>query len=81
MKNPFTVAGVLSLLQAVGPITAALPAFKGIYDGIVSVFDKDTDQETLKTAYRELQEENSGGHARLQEMLRVAQNAEAPRQL
>jgi hypothetical protein len=42
----------------------------------VSTFKKDTDQDTLKAAYRELQSENSGGHARLQEMLRQAEAAE-----
>lgn len=72
----FTVTGILSLLQAVGPVVAALPAFKSVYDQIVETFDDDTDQETLRTAYRELQNENAGGHARLQEMLRKAQEAE-----
>jgi hypothetical protein len=73
MASPFTIANVVRLLQAVGPVTAALPAFKEVYDGIVSTFKKDTDQETLKNAYRELQAENSGGHARLQEILRKAE--------
>lgn len=68
----FSITGVLNLLKAVGPVTAALPEFKSIYDQIVSTFKKDSDQETLKTAYRELQSENSGGHVRLQEMLRKA---------
>ena len=70
---PFTIAGVIKLLQAVGPITAALPDFKNVYDQIVSTFKSDTDQKTLQTAYQELQAENSGGHARLQEMLRKAE--------
>lgn len=69
----FSVASVLKFLQAVGPITAALPEFKTIYDQIVSTFKKSSDQDTLKTAYRELQSENSGGHTRLQEMLRQAE--------
>jgi hypothetical protein len=76
MASPFSVAGVIRMLQAIGPITAALPEVKEVYDGIVSTFKKDTDQETLKNAYRELQAENSGGHARLQEMLRRAAEAE-----
>jgi hypothetical protein len=72
----FTIAGILKLLQAVGPVTAALPEFKSVYDGIVATFKSNTDQETLRKAYTELQSENSGGHARLQEMLRQAEAAE-----
>jgi hypothetical protein len=69
----FAIADILKLLQAVGPITAAIPEFKKTYDQIVSTFHKPADQETLRTAYQELQAENSGGHARLQEMLRQAE--------
>jgi hypothetical protein len=69
---PFTVAGIIRLLTAVGPITAALPQFKEVFDGIVGTFKNHDDQATLQAAYRELQNENSGGHVRLQEMLRKA---------
>jgi len=69
----FKITDILKLLQAVGPVTAAIPEFKNIYDQIVATFKKPADQETLKTAYRELQSENSGGHARLQEILRKAE--------
>lgn len=72
----FTVAGVLKLLQAVGPFTAALPEFRDIYNQIVATFKKDTDQETLKRALAETQQYNTGGHLRLQEMLRQAEKAE-----
>jgi hypothetical protein len=72
----FSITGILKLLQAVGPVTAALPEFKQTYDQIVSTFHKSADQQTLKTAYEELQAENSGGHARLQEMLRQAEASE-----
>jgi len=68
-----TIANLIKLLQAVGPVTAALPQFKAVWDEIVSTFKSDTDQKTLQLAYRELQSENSGGHARLQEMLRQAE--------
>jgi hypothetical protein len=71
----FSIAGILKMLQAVGPFTAALPEFKAVYDQIVKTF-KSTDQQTLKDAYRELQSENSGGHERLQEMLRKAEQEE-----
>jgi hypothetical protein len=64
----------LKLLQAVGPVTAALPEFKQTFDQIVGTFKKPATIRTrLRTAYDELQAENSGGHARLQEMLRKAE--------
>jgi hypothetical protein len=50
-----------------------LPEFKSVYDQIVGTFKSSADQNTLKQAYQELQAENSGGHARLQEMLRKAE--------
>lgn len=67
-----TIPTVLKFLQAIGPITAALPEVKNLFDDIVGTF-KGKDQDTLKKAYAELQAENSGGHARLQEMLRKAE--------
>lgn len=69
----FNLTDVLRLLPAVGPVVAALPEFKKIYDQITGTFRSDKDQQTLKDAYRELQAENTGGHARLQEMLRQAE--------
>jgi hypothetical protein len=69
----FSIPAIMKLLQAVGPITAALPEFKQTYDQIVSTFKNPNDQDTLRKAYDELQAENSGGHARLQEMLRKAE--------
>lgn len=69
---PFTVAGIMRLLQAVGPITAALPQFAQHFQQVKSLFNE-KDQDTLQQAYTELQTENSGGHARLQEMLRKAE--------
>lgn len=69
----FTVAGIMKLLQAVGPLVARLPEFKAHYRQVVDTFKGEQDQQTLITAYRELQAENSGGHQRLQEMLRQAE--------
>lgn len=69
----FVIADILRLLQAVGPVTAAIPEFKKTFDQIVGTFKKPQDQDTLKKAYQELMAENSGGHARLQEMLRKAE--------
>lgn len=68
----FTIAGIMKLLQALGPVATRLPEFKAHYRQIVDTF-KQKDQQTLITAYRELQAENQGGHARLQEMLRRAE--------
>lgn len=76
MASQLNISTVLKLLQAVGPVTAALPQFKAVYDEITETFSSKTDQQTLQQAYRELQAENSGGHARLQEMLRQAEQAE-----
>lgn len=69
----FAILDILKLLQAVGPVTAAIPEFKKTFDQIVGTFKHPDDQATLRTAYQELQAENSGGHARLQEMLRQAE--------
>jgi hypothetical protein len=69
----FSIPSIIKMLQVVGPITAALPQFKEVYDDIVKTFKSDTDQKTLQTAYQELQAGNSGGHVRLQEMLRQAE--------
>lgn len=69
----FKLIDILKLLPAVGPVVAALPEFKAVYDQIVGTFRNPQDQQTLKTAYQELQAENSGGHARLQELLRKAE--------
>lgn len=67
------VAIALRALQAVGPITAALPEFKNLWDTFTGLVNNDSDQETLKKAYEELLAENTGGHVRLQEMLRKAE--------
>lgn len=67
------VAIALRALQAVGPITAALPEFKALWDQFTGLVNNDNDKETLKKAYEELLAENTGGHVRLQEMLRKAE--------
>lgn len=64
------VAIGIKALQAVGPITAALPEFKALYDQFIRLVKDKDDQETLKKAYDEILAENTGGHTRLQEMLR-----------
>lgn len=62
------LASILQLLPAVGPVVAALPEFKAVFDQIVSTFQS-KDQITLKLAYTELMKENDEGHRRLQEKL------------
>lgn len=70
---PFAIPAVLKFLQVVGPLTARAPEFIAIFNQIKSTFKSDTDQATLQKAYEELLAENTGGHARLQEMLRKAE--------
>lgn len=68
----FGIASILNLLNAVGPITAALPEFKSVYDDIVKTFDSKTDQNTLKAAYAASVKDNEEGHAELQQLLAQA---------
>lgn len=70
----FAIPAIIKFLQVVGPVTARLPEFKEVYDQIVATFSSDSDQDTLKKAYEELLAENTGGHQRLQEMLRKAES-------
>lgn len=72
MAFPITIPVVLKALQAIGPVAARLPEFKAFYDQVVASFSSKTDQATLKKAHEELLAENTGGHERLQEMLRKA---------
>lgn len=68
----FTVALALELLQAVPKVVAAAPSFKKIWDQIVGVFDKDTDQDTLKEAYDLAISDAADAHTDLQDL--VARN-------
>jgi hypothetical protein len=67
----FDLSSILKLLPAVGPVVAALPEFKKVYDQIVGTFKED-DQAVLKDAYADLMAENDEGHARLQKKLDAA---------
>lgn len=67
----FNLESVLKLLPAVGPVVAALPEFKRIFDDVVATFGTN-DQATLKGAYADLIADNDEGHARLQEKLAAA---------
>ncbi len=67
----FDLSSVLKLLPAVGPVVAALPEFKAIYDQIVGTF-KQQDQVMLLEAYADLITDNDESHTRLQEKLAAA---------
>lgn len=67
----FALATVLTLLDKVGPVVAAIPQFKEVFDGIVGTF-KEKDQAVLKQTYATLIAENDEGFARLDAKLEEA---------
>lgn len=67
----FDLTSILKLLPVVGPVAAALPEFKAVYDQIVSTFHEH-DQGVLREAYADLIADNDVGHARLQDKLAAA---------
>lgn len=67
----FNLQSILGLLPAVGPVVAALPEFKKVYDQIVSTFKED-DQAVLKEAYADIMADNDEGYARLDAKLAEA---------
>ncbi len=68
----FDISSILKLLPVVGPVVAAAPEFKKIYDQIVATFDDDADQDQLKEAYKDIIADNDAGHKRLQDKLAAA---------
>lgn len=62
---------ILRSLPAVGPLVAALPEFKALFDAAVATLNP-TDQATAKEAYDDLVADNAEGHARLQAKLAEA---------
>jgi hypothetical protein len=67
----FGLPVILKAIQAIGPITAALPDVKKLIDqGIAALSTKD--QAVAKDAYDDLIADNAAGHARLQDKLREA---------
>lgn len=63
---------LIGLLPAVGPIVAALPEFKAIFDLGVKALNPQ-DQDTAKAAYQDMIANNAAGHARFQEKLAAAE--------
>ena len=68
----FDITSILKLLPVVGPVVAALPEFRNVFDQIVGTFDDDADQTVLKEAYVDLMADNDAGHRRLQDKLAAA---------
>lgn len=62
---------ILRSLPVVGPVLAAAPEFKALYDAAVAALNP-TDQDTAKEAYADLIADNDAGHARLQAKLAEA---------
>lgn len=67
----FDLKAILGLLPAVGPVVAALPEFKKVFDEIVGTFKED-DQQVLKEAYADIMADNDEGYARLDAKLAEA---------
>ena len=67
----FDLKSILGLLPAVGPVIAALPEFKKVFDQIVGTFNT-KDQAVLREAYEDIKADNDEGHARLQAKLAEA---------
>ncbi len=63
---------LLTLLPAVGPVVAALPEFKAIFDLGVKALKPD-DQDTAKGAYQDMIANNAAGHLRFQQKLAAAE--------
>lgn len=72
MTLKLNLSSLLTLLPAVGPIVAALPEFKAIFDlGVAAL--KPQDQDTAKEAYQDMIANNAAGHKRFQEKLAAAE--------
>lgn len=67
----FDITSLLKLLPVVGPVVAAAPEFKAIYDQMVGTFNQ-RDQQVLREAYDDLVADNDEGHRRLQQKLAEA---------
>lgn len=67
----FDLSKLLGVLPVVGPVIAAAPQFKELFDAGMSLLKND-DQETAKSAYQDLIANNAEGHARLQAKLAEA---------
>jgi hypothetical protein len=64
----FNLSTILAALPVVGPIIAAAPEFKKLFDEAVATLHP-RDQETAKAALADLMADNDAGHLRLQQKL------------
>ncbi len=69
----FNLLTILKALPIVGPIAAAAPEFKAMFDEAVSLIKGDDDQATAKEAYQDLIAANAEGFARLDAKLAAAE--------
>lgn len=67
----FDLTSILKMLPVIGPVVAAAPEFKAVFDQIVGTFGED-DQAVLQESYADLMAENDAGHKRLQDKLAAA---------
>lgn len=67
----FDLATLLRAAQAVGPVVAALPAVRRVFNEAVKALSTD-DQAEAKEALDDLIADNDDGHARLQAKLDAA---------
>lgn len=65
------LSSLLKLLPVVGPVIAAAPEFKAVFDQAVSMLHP-KDQDTAKAALADIVANNAEGHARLQDKLAKA---------
>lgn len=62
------LAILLALLPKVGPVVAALPEFKALFDQIKDTLSSD-DQDTLKEAYELARDRSDQAHDDLQKLV------------
>ena len=61
-------ATILALLPKVGPVVAALPEFKALFDQVKATLSSD-DQETLQRAYELARDRSDAAHTDLQQLV------------
>jgi len=67
--NKISLSSLLGLLPVVGPVIAAAPQFKALWDEAVSTFAHPADQDTLKSAYDVAVSGADDAHQQLQELI------------
>lgn len=65
----FNIATLLAALPAIGPVVAALPEFKRLFDEIMATAIEPRDQDELKKAYALAIQDSDQAHADLQALV------------